>query len=234
MTAFAGIYCGPPPVPGSLSGAWNLDPVVLAGLAVLALAVGRSRPGAAAIAVLGIVFVSPLCALSSALFAARTVHHILLVAVAAPLLAAALPRLKVGAPAAHLAAATVALWVWHLPAAYDLALSDTAVFWVMQGTLFLPALLFWRGVMADDVAPATGVLLVTGAYVQMALLGAILTFAPRVLYELHQTAPLAWGIDPLADQQMGGLIMWVPGGLPYAVAGALMARRAWRSKGVGA
>jgi putative membrane protein len=104
--------------------------------------------------VLLIVFVSPLCALSSALFAARTVHHILLVAVAAPLLAAALPR-RTGAPALHLALSTAVLWLWHVPAAYDLALSNMAVYWAMQATLFVPALLFWRAVMAEDV-PATG------------------------------------------------------------------------------
>jgi putative membrane protein len=227
IAAFAGIYCGPPPDPATLWAQWNVDPIVLAALAALALTMGRSRPGAAGVAALLIVFVSPLCALSSALFAARTVHHILLVAVAAPLLAAALPRRATGAPGLHLALSTAVLWLWHAPAAYDLALSNTAAYWAMQATLFAPALLFWRAVMAEDV-PATGaVLLVTGGYVQMALLGALLTFAPVPLYALHQTAPLAWGMTPLSDQQLAGLIMWVPGGLPYAVAGALLARRAW-------
>jgi hypothetical protein len=89
--ALNGIYCGPPPAPEGLWAAWNLDPALLAALAVLALVLGSSRPGAAAVAVLLVAFVSPLCALSSALFAARTVHHVLLVAVAAPLLAAAWP-----------------------------------------------------------------------------------------------------------------------------------------------
>jgi putative membrane protein len=225
--AFSGIYCGPPPEPGALWTSWNLDPLVLAALAVMALTVGRNRPGAAAVGTLLVVFVSPLCALSSALFAARTVHHILLVAVAAPLLAAALPRLRTGAPALHLALSTASLWLWHLPAAYDLALSNMAVYWAMQATLFVPALFFWRAVMAADVPATTGVLLVTGAYTQMALLGALITFAPVPLYALHQTAPLAWGLVPLADQQLAGLIMWVPGGLPYAIAGAIVARRAW-------
>jgi putative membrane protein len=225
IAAFSGIYCGPPPDPAALWGQWNLDPVVLAALAALALTIGRNRPGAAAVAVLLIVFVSPLCALSSALFAARTVHHILLVAVAAPLLAAALPRRATGAPALHLALSTAVLWLWHVPAAYDLALSNTAVYWAMQATLFVPALLFWRAVMAEDVPATSAVLLVTGGYVQMALLGALLTFAPVPLYDLHQTATLAWGMTPLSDQQLAGLIMWVPGGLPYAVAGAALARR---------
>ena len=71
-------------------------------------------------------------------------------------------------------------------------------------------------------------LAILGAYMQMGLLGALLTFAPDALYAIHQTAPLAWGFAPLADQQLGGIIMWVPAGLPYAVLGALVARRGWR------
>ena len=47
MEAFAGLYCGPPPLPGAVWDAWNLDPVLLGALAILALAVGHSRPGAA-------------------------------------------------------------------------------------------------------------------------------------------------------------------------------------------
>ena len=84
-------YCGPAPAAGDWR--WNLDPVLLlimAGATALILmrTRGRSRGvGLAAMAVLGVSFVSPLCALSSALFSARTVHHVLLVAVAAPLLA---------------------------------------------------------------------------------------------------------------------------------------------------
>jgi putative membrane protein len=235
IEALSGIYCGPPPGPDALWARWNLDPAVLAGLALLAGAVGRNRPGAAGVAVLLVIFVSPLCALSSALFSARTVHHVLLMAVAAPLLAAALPRRSPGPAALHFANSTVALWAWHVPAAYDLALGNVAVYWAMQASLFVPALLFWRAVLAPG-APATGaLLLVTAGYVQMALLGAVLTFAPLPLYEIHQTAPLLWGLDPLADQQLAGLIMWVPAGLPYAVAAVVLSRRAWgRLGGAGA
>lgn len=221
------IYCGPAPAPGALWTRWNLDPVVLCGLAVLAFVIGRSRPGAAAVVTLAIVFVSPLCALSSALFSARTVHHVLLVAVAAPLLAQALPQWRRGGGTAFFALSTVALWGWHAPAAYDLALSNVAAYWLMQATLFLPALFFWRAVLSEDAPTPGALLLVTAAYIQMALLGAVLTFAPQALYEIHQTAPMAWGLLPLADQQLAGLLMWVPAGLPYAVFAALVARRGW-------
>jgi putative membrane protein len=231
MEAFAGIYCGPPPTPEGIWAAWNLDPIVLAALSVVALVLGRSRPGAAAVAVLAIVFVSPLCALSSALFAARTVHHVLLVAVAAPLLAAAWPAHRPRAAGLPFAVSTALLWLWHLPAAYDLALSNMAIYWAMQLSLLVPAVLFWRAVLAPAANALPATLYVVGGYMQMALLGALLTFAPDALYAIHQTAPLAFGLSPLADQQLGGLIMWVPAGLPYAVAGALLARRAWAGAG---
>jgi putative membrane protein len=226
MELFDGIYCGPPPAPEALWAAWNLDPVLLGALVVLALVAGRSRPGAAAVCVLAVAFVSPLCALSSALFAARAVHHVLLIAVAAPLLAAAWPARRPRGIALPFAVSTAVLWGWHLPAAYDLALSNVAVYWAMQASLLVSATVFWRAVLAPS-APVPAVLAVVGGYVQMALLGALLTFAPDALYALHQSAPLAWGLAPLADQQLGGLIMWVPGGLPYAVMAALVGRRAW-------
>ena len=87
----AGLYCGPAPDPGAIWGRWNLDPLLLAALAALALGIGRSWAGLAAVAALAAAFVSPLCALSAALFSARVVHHLLLVALAAPLIALALP-----------------------------------------------------------------------------------------------------------------------------------------------
>ena len=77
------IYCGPAPLPAEAWTRLNLDPLLLLGLALMALAVGRDRRGLAALAVLLLAFVSPLCALSSALFSARVVHHLLLVVVVA-------------------------------------------------------------------------------------------------------------------------------------------------------
>jgi putative membrane protein len=231
IEALDGIYCGPAPLPGALASRWNLDPVVLAGLAAMAATLGRRRPGAAGVAVLALIFVSPLCALSSALFSARAVHHVLLVAVAAPLVAAALPRATPVSGTAAFAVATGALWVWHVPALYDLALSNHAVYWAMQATLFLPALAFWRAVLSPGTPATAGLLLVTAGFVQMALLGAVLTFAPAPLYAIHLTAPLAWGLSPLADQQLAGLLMWVPAGLPFAVVGGVLARRGWAAGG---
>ncbi|QJD17838.1 cytochrome c oxidase assembly protein [Paracoccus sanguinis] len=225
----SGIYCGAPPLPAEIWLRWNLDPVLLAALAGAALALRRSAVGLAAVGVLVLAFVSPLCALSAALFSARVVHHILLVAVVAPLLALALPARRPLPTVPLFVLATLVLWGWHVPAAYDAAMANHAVYWVMQATLLGSAWLFWRAVLAPAQAVGSALLSILGAYMQMGFLGALLTFAPRGLYAIHATAPLDWGFTALSDQQLGGLIMWVPAGLPYAALGLLVARRGWRA-----
>jgi putative membrane protein len=221
------IYCGPPPLPAELWTTWNLDPVLLSALAAGTLLARREPAGLAAMAVLVVAFVSPLCALSSALFSARVVHHVLLVACAAPLLALALRAGSARGMALPFATSTLVLWAWHHPAAYDLALANVAVYWLMQLSLLGSAVWFWRAVFAADSAPVDRLLFIVAGFAQMGMLGAILTFAPSPLYAAHAVAPLGWGFAPLQDQQLGGLIMWVPAGLPYAAAAVLLARRSW-------
>lgn len=225
--AQAGLYCGPAPAPEDILLRWNLDPVLLLALAAMALVVGRRRPGAAAVAVLAVAFVSPLCALSAALFSARVVHHVLLVAVAAPLLALALrPAHRPAALPAFLVS-TGSLWAWHLPAAYDAAMSSVVVYWAMQASLLGPAVMFWRAVFSPSQPAGAAILLVWAGSMQMVLLGALLTLAPGALYAIHVLSPIDWGLSPLEDQQLGGLIMWIPASFPYVAFGALVARRGW-------
>ncbi len=50
---------------------------------------------------------------------------------------------------------------------------------------------------------------------QMGVLGAIITFAPRPMYAVHALTTTAWGLSPLEDQQLGGVIMWVPAGVIF-------------------
>jgi putative membrane protein len=225
--AWSRIYCGPPPDPSELWLRWNLDPVVLVLLALMAAWLWRSRPGLLAVGVLAVAFVSPLCALSSALFAARVGHHVLLVAVAAPLLALARPARAPVSPTLPLLVSALVLWAWHWPAAYDLALSFVPAYWLMQATLLASAVLFWRAVLHPAQGTGPALLAILGGWMQMALLGALLTFAPAPLYAAHAAAPLLWGLSPLSDQQLGGLLMWVPAGLPYLAFGAWAARREW-------
>lgn len=222
-----GIYCGPPPMPSQLWSAWNLDPVLIAALVAMTVMMRASRPGLAACAVLAIAFVSPLCSLSAALFSARVVHHVLLVAVAGPLLALTLPRLPVVGVAMPFLLATTVLWFWHAPIAYDLALDHKGIYWLMQATLLGTSALFWRAVLDPGTDMVSAVLWTLAAFMAMGLLGALLTFAPTPLYAVHILAPLEWGISPINDQRLGGLLMWVPAGLPYFVVIGIVARRGW-------
>ena len=229
MNPWQGSYCGPAPLPAELLSRWNFDPLAIALLVALVIWAGCTRPAAAGIIVLAFAFLSPLCALSSALFSARVLHHVLLVAVAAPLLALSRPARAATAVGLPFILATAALWLWHAPAAYDAALGHMAVYWVMQATLFGSAYLFWRAVFSQHAGSGVGWVFL--AYLAMGLLGAILTLAPDAVYATHAVAPLLWGLTPLSDQQLGGLIMWMPAGLPFAVWGGLLARRAWRHMG---
>lgn len=224
-------YCGPAPEPDSLWRAWNGDPPLLIALGLLLLLV-VARGGRAAFggwAVLVIAFVSPVCALSVGLFSARAAHHMLLIAVAAPLLALALagvqrPRLPA---AAAFVIHAVALWFWHAPVAYSAALGNDLVYWAMQVTILSSAIALWRTALAAETGEALAVLL--GATAQMGLLGALLLFAPSPLYVEHLTTTEVWGLSPLHDQQIAGLVMWVLAGLPYlGVAAAI----AWRAASV--
>ena len=227
-------YCGPGALPSELWTRWNFDPLVLVGLAALAaVIVVKTRHsqsarwlGLAAILTLIVGFVSPLCALSSALFTARTVHHVLLVAVAAPLLAWAAPPLRSGRGAARMIGVfgfAVLFWGWHSPAAYELALSNDAAYWAMQLGLLATATLFWMSVRVSSGPAAVVALLVT--MVQTGLLGALLVFMPEALYAPHLLTTAAWGLTPLEDQQLAGLIMWAPAAGVYLGAALLILGR---------
>src|SRR5690606_10958010 len=174
-------------------------------------------------AVLAVSVVSPRGALSAALLSARTVHHVLLVAAAAPLLAWALPGRAAGSLTRATGAQAAVFWVWHAPAAYGWALSHNAAYWLMQGSLLGTALWFWAGVRKAPAPAAVIHLLI--AMVAMGLLGALLTFAPQALSAPHLLTTEAWGMTALEDQQTAGLIMWAPAAAVYlAAALATLAR----------
>ncbi|HYD46466.1 MAG TPA: cytochrome c oxidase assembly protein [Phenylobacterium sp.] len=216
-------YCGAGPTPGELAARWNLDPILLIAFAAAAMALiaaSRARAPdlrrtllAAGLGVLAVSFVSPVCALSSALFAARTVHHVLLVGAAAPLLACGLPQLRRPALGLSLALHAGVFWTWHAPLAYGAALSSDLAYWLMQLSLLASAVGFWASVRAAAAPAAVAALL--AATVQMGLLGALLTFAEQPLYAPHFATTAAWGLTPLQDQQMSGLIMWAPASALY-------------------
>jgi putative membrane protein len=215
-------YCGPAAIPQDLWARWNADPLLIVALVALAVVVGRggaanARAGWAAIALMAVVFVSPLCALSSALFSARVFHHVLLIAAVAPLLALAFPMRRLGSPplAALVGAHTVILWLWHAPGPYAWGLASVPAYWLMQASLLGSGWLLWRAILTPAAQPGPALVALVATIGQMGLLGALIVFAPQPLYLPHFASTAAWGLSPLADQQLAGLLMWVPAILPY-------------------
>lgn len=222
------VYCGVAPTPETLNQSWNFDPYALLVIAAISLLLARqgARPlvGIAVTVILGALFISPLCALTSALFSARTVHHVVLVAIVAPMVGKVFARSAPGGTgltaAVILHAAT--FWIWHHPAFYDAALRSAGIYWLMQASLLGTAVLVWQRVFANNnLANAIAALFATAT--QMGMLGALLTFAGRPQYALHLMTTEPFGLSALEDQQLAGLIMWVPGALPYLGAAAWLA-----------
>jgi len=226
-------YCGLAPAPQDWLGRWNTDLVLWAILGVSAAALWRVADGAkgqrrlAGAAILAaLLFVSPFCALSSALFSARVTHHVLLAAVLAPMLVLALPARRTRVPgglALWTGVQTLVFWLWHAPGAYAAALSSDAMYWAMQVTILASAAGFWASLRHARAAPAIAALL--ASTVLMGLLGALITFAGTPLYAPHYLTTMAWGMTPLEDQQLAGLVMWVPSAALYLAAALWLGQR---------
>jgi cytochrome c oxidase assembly factor CtaG len=118
------------------------------------------------------------------------------------------------------------LWLWHVPALFDATLRSD---WVhaLQHTSFLgSALLFWWAVIhVKDKTMGYGaaILYMFTTALHSGLLGALLAFSRNVWYPSYQTTTQSWGLTPLQDQQLGGLIMWIPAGVVYIIAGLALA-----------
>ncbi len=113
------------------------------------------------------------------------------------------------------------LWLWHAPAAYDAALRWAWVHDLEHLSFTLTALLFWWVVTAaaprlHGLGYGGRIAAVLTALAQNELLAVGITFADRPLYQAY-LYPRAWGPSPLEDQQLGGAIMWVPGGMMYVL-----------------
>lgn len=192
---------------------------------------------------------SPLDALGGHLFFAHMVQHEVLMLIAAPLfvlskpLAAwswALPRASrydlpdftrrrsirgpwraITHPLTAWGVHAVALWVWHVPALFGLALRHEGWHTLQHATFLITALLFWWSAIGGDARSShRGVALLSlfTTMIHTGALGALLTFAPRPWYPEYQATAAALGVDPLDDHQLGGLVMWIPGGVAYMIA----------------
>ncbi|MGW1060653.1 cytochrome c oxidase assembly protein [Micromonospora rubida] len=178
----------------------------------------------------------PVHAVAEASFAGHMAQHMLLLLVAGPLLAAGaaglplslaaplplrrlLARCRVAAPVRWLrrpgayallagGGQTALLWFWHLPGPYTAAVDRPVVHAAEHLCFLATAWLFWAPVLGAPrhraPAPVT-VLLLVGAMLPASALGAVLTFAREPVYPAR-----VFGTDPLADQQLAGLLMWAP------------------------
>jgi putative membrane protein len=205
---------------------------------------------------IAIALSGPVDELSDRWLAAHMVQHELLMAVAAPLIAASAPLIALlwAAPAALRRRAldavrrppilaawailtapmtvfllhAIALWTWHLPALYDYAIEHEGVHLLEHACFFGSAALFWWGISHGRygrLGYGAAVVYVFATALHGGLLGALLTFSPHVWYAPYLVQrSAAW--TPLEDQQLAGLLMWVPAGLVTA-AGGLVLFAAW-------
>lgn len=169
---------------------------------------------------LALALVSPLCRLAATLASAQMAQHLILILLApaamAPLLLRhrAWPRLR---PAVATLLFGATLWLAHAPAVYQAALTHPGVHLLLLAASLAVALLFWTAVLAAE--PFRGLGMVFATMLHSGLLGALLTFSTALWYPVFGAGPTAWGLTPLEDQQLAGLIMWVPMGVVLLVAG---------------
>ncbi len=176
------------------------------------------------------------------LFSAHMLEHLLLLVAVPPLLLMGLPeawtrRLLalriVGAvertlrrPVLAWLIAVVTLYAWHAPALYNAALADERIHALQHLSFLVTATIYWWPILSPlpecQLRGAMAIVYLFLAAVANSVLGALLTFSAPGLYPMYlrptgDSAVLAfirdhWALDPTADQQLGGLLMWVVGG----------------------
>lgn len=194
-----------------------------------------------------LALISPLHPLGGVLFSAHMIQHEVLILAAAPLLVLGRPMVPflwalpdggaqiaggwtkaswwrafwrfITRPVAAWLIHAVALWAWHIPVLFESTLHNELMHTLQHVSFFGSALLFWwallhRGMKRYGMA----VLGLFTTALHSGLLGVLLTFANRVWYPSYVDTVGLWGLTPLEDQQIGGLIMWIPAGLIYTAA----------------
>jgi putative membrane protein len=211
------------------------------------LPIWRSAAFLAGLMVIVLALVSPIEAYEGSLFWVHMLQHMLLQLVAAPLLLlgapvtlalrVARPRVRRGILAilqsrpVHVISHPIAAWLlfaivnwgWHFSPLYDQALENRALHDLQHATFLAAALLFWWPVVAADpgrrrLPHPVRLLYVFLAMPQNSFLGVALMSAVAPLYPHYVSNLRAWGPTPLADQQLGGVLMWVGGDLAFLVA----------------
>jgi putative membrane protein len=169
------------------------------------------------------------------LFSVHMAQHLLLTLLFPPLLILGLPGwlieplvrpravLRVARivtqPVVAAAIFTVTIAMWHLSTYYDLMMRDHEVHIVTHLMFMATATLMWWPVMSPvpELLPrlsyGLGMLYLFLVGIPMQIVAALITLSGTVLYPWYSVAPRTWGLSPLDDQQLGGLLMWVPGNL---------------------
>jgi putative membrane protein len=210
--------------------------------------------------ILTLALVSPIHAVGEELFSVHMTQHEILMLCAAPLMVLSRPLVPmlwalplvvrrglgqwskspwvqsswhgITAPMTAWWIHAVALWAWHIPALFQATLTSELAHAAQHASFFLSALLFWWSLFYARGRRGYGLavlyLFTTG--VHTSILGALLTFSNHIWYPAYATRLTPWGITPIEDQQIGGLIMWVPAGLIYLAAGLVM-MAAWLKEG---
>jgi putative membrane protein len=115
-----------------------------------------------------------------------------------------------------------ALWLWHIPYLYQATLESDFIHALQHLSFFLSGVLFWSALFGAGRSMMTygaGVIYVFGTAVHCGALGALLTFSTVVWYPIYANRTQLWNLTPLQDQQLGGLLMWIPSGVVFILIG---------------
>lgn len=110
------------------------------------------------------------------------------------------------------------MWLWHAPPLFEAALANEAWHVVEHASFFVSALYFWRAMLQPRKSAAPRAVGALATFMHSGLLGAVLSLASMPLYPIYGDKPMLWGLSPIADQQIAGLLMWAPGGVFYFAA----------------
>ena len=170
----------------------------------------------------------------SYLFSGHMVQHLMLAFVVAPLLIMGTPGEMLRPLLQYRAVRAVAVWItapircfaifnivvagWHLPPLYNYALAHHPAH-IVQHLMFLAAsvLMWWPVLSPMPELPRLSypgqMLYLFLLSIPMAIVSVYISYSDTILYPMYASAPRIWGISPMNDQMIGGLIMWIPGGL---------------------
>lgn len=119
-----------------------------------------------------------------------------------------------------------ALWLWHAPTLFELALAHDAWHITQHLSFLISALLFWSAMFHSKQSPGgrgLAVLCLFATSVISGALGALMAFSQSPWYPRYAMLGLApFGLTPVEDQQLAGLLMWIPGGLVHAIAALVL------------